>query len=169
MSKFDEMCGALATARKNWRAFRDRCYQDMGTLVHGFIQYCEIPEGQVEFRNLQEAKEGLHYTLPGAMHLADDGLWHLGLLLTLYTSTNAFPRQPLLIEFCVSEQSGRTMVKAGFEDKPRAIDLANQAERERFYDAIVGEIKNYFTTEPQLDDAASLKRIGFRSDVKNGD
>jgi hypothetical protein len=101
---------------------------------------------------------GHRYTLTGALHQSEvDGYWHIGLHIAL--SRLDF----IQIEFCLSEKDGKVMVKAGAEDKPRALDLSDEGQCRQFYDEIAEDIKRYFTSEPVLDEGASLRRIGFQS------
>jgi len=47
MTDYEEMCAAFAASRKAYFDYRDRCFSHMGTLVKGFIDYCQIPKDQV--------------------------------------------------------------------------------------------------------------------------
>jgi len=156
MSKFTEMGDAVASARKKWSDFRDRCWKDLDSIIKGFVEYCEIPREQVSFSPLDtDPEEGVQYAFAGAVHYAEDGYWHLGLVITL------IPFQPLLIELCVNDRDGKVAVKAGRDGKPRTINLQNPTERAAFYDEIVEDVKRYFTEEPDFNDAPSMRKIGF--------
>src|SRR5207248_11791401 len=149
MSRFDEMCDALRAARNDWTEFERRSFSNMGLLVDGFIKYCEIPKGHFEFRRLnEEPKSGTLYSLPGAMHFGKDDYWHLGLIVTLFTAPNELPQQRVLIELCLTEKGGKTVVRPGVDGLARQLDLRNQSECIDFYDEIVERVNQVFAARP---------------------
>jgi hypothetical protein len=161
VSKFKEMYECVLLARKKWSSYRESCWKNLGSLVNGFAAYCEIPKEQVGFLPLdKEPKEDTIYGLAGAVHLAEDGYWHLGLVITLD------PYQRVLIRICLREQDGVVMVKAGDVIKPRQLDLTNENQLKAFYDEIVDSVKRRFTEEPDFDDKPSLKKIGFAANTE---
>jgi len=100
---------------------------------------------------------GMLYNAIGASHFdPKDGYWYLGLLITLNT-------QRVLMRLALTERAGKVVVKTGTNDKPRELDLADEAQCRAFYDEIVEDIKRYFTAEPDFSETPSLRKIGFSS------
>jgi hypothetical protein len=158
MSKYTDLCEAVGQARQTWYKFRDGCLKDTVALVEGFAKYCEIPRENIFFSPLdKEPTERTNYMIPGAMHFGEDGFWHLGLGLI-------FSGQRVLLEICVSQRKGKTIVKLGTDGQHRELDLTQEGQRNAFYDEIIGKLNNYFVAEA-LDalDGTSTKKIGFHS------
>lgn len=155
-SKYEEMCDAAATARKNWMEHRDRCRQHMASLVAGMRSYCGIPNDGLNYLRWNEEmrlftgpEKGM-YSIVGAMTFDDVGDCRIGISIELPPSVVAFG-------LFVSEKDGNVNVKLG-PNKAVPIDLNNASQCNEFYDSIVDNIKRTFT-ETQKADADP---IGFQ-------
>jgi len=167
-SKYEEMCAVAAKARKDWLDYRQRCTQQMASLVHGLISCCEIPLDRVRFLRWKEDAEeegsytependGGNYTLPGAIVIDDDDLCRLGLCV-VFTPRGTYPERWASCGLCVYEKDGRVLAKVGNPRKATPIDLNDSQQREAFYSSIVESIKRSFA-EPQK---AGSEPLGFK-------
>jgi|SRR5580698_7484809 hypothetical protein len=157
MTKFEEMGQAVDEAGRKWGEFQSGCWMDMGKLVEGFAKYCGIPRDRFYFLPMDEdAEEKDGYTLPGAMHYANDGFWHLGLCLKLQAM------KAVLIEICLTRAKEKVLVKTGANGRTQELDLTNATECEAFYERMVNDVKSFYTTRVQaVLDNPSPVRIGF--------
>jgi hypothetical protein len=166
MSKYQEICAVAANSEKAWSHYEDTCGRHMSELVTGLVTYCEIPSDKVRFlrwngmtgeqRNYTAPDgEDEIYSLPGAIKYdRTDGYWHLGIVVTLSQL------QWVGFVLCVTEESGKPLVKFGGVGTPRRIGDSKQ--RDEFFDEIVGKLKqsyeNYRGPGP--------KNLGFKEGVK---
>ena len=167
MTKFEEMCEARAQCTKAWTDYRNRSYQNLGTLARGFMARCAIPDDCVSYAPLdKEAEPNRTYALPGAVHFdSSDLYWHLGIVLTLTEAKNSFPIPRALLEMAVREQSGKLLVKRGKDDKPQEIDLADKKQCDDFYDSIADRVKRFYAANPEnIPDDTTVRKIGFAAD-----
>jgi hypothetical protein len=167
-SKYEEMCAVAAKARKCWLDYRQRCTQQMASLVQGLVSYCEIPIDRVKYlRWKKDAEEdgsytependGGNYTLPGAIVIDDDGLCRLGLCVVL-TPRGTYPERWASFGFCVYEKDGKVLAKVGDAQKSSPIDLNDARQRQELYSGIVERIKRSFA-EPLK---AGSEPLGFQ-------
>lgn len=167
MSKYEELCGVATTKRKDWIAQRDRCWNYLGRLVHGFANYCGIPSDQLRFlrwngitgdgRAYLDAETGSRYALPGATVFDDeDGYYHLGLRILLSPS-NVLP--PMWVSFilCVTEKDGKLVARIGLVGEGHQIDLNDLNRCEKFYESIVEKLKESFQDSKKK----ANSKIGF--------
>jgi hypothetical protein len=101
----------------------------------------------------------------GAMHLDDDTFWHLGIVLTVHSE---FPRQDMLLSFCLKEHQNRITVKFSTEGVPRLIDLADDKQLFEFYDDVVTQLKSYLDSnlDTLLRGMKTSQKIGFLTDLR---
>lgn len=164
MSKFDEMCKAFGDARNTWIEYKDRCWQYITTLSTGFVKYCDIPQGHFAFVPAKGAEREKKYTPSDAIQFESDGYWHLGWRIELCESPNTFPYQPVVVTLALRvSESGKVMVKRGWEKEDREIDLGNENQCQAFYDGVVERIKEHFGRNPQdLGGDSRSGKIGFQ-------
>jgi hypothetical protein len=97
----------------------------------------------------------MRYTIPGSLHYEpSDGFWHLGLGLNI-------AGQRLLLEVCIASSKDKTRVRRGSDGPIREIDLANEGQRNAFYDEIAAWVMSYFDVELDPFDGTVTKKIGF--------
>jgi len=170
MTKYEEISAAAQQGRVEFVAYRDRSWQNLFTLVRGFINYCGIPDGQISFRrwngldgaerDYTRPEDGGMWTLPGAVEFDDeDNYWHLGIYVSL-TKPGLFPPNWFSFVLCVSEDKGQLMAKIGLVGRPQPVDPLNQPQLASFYDFIIGECLRLIK-EPRRSQPA--KEIGFET------
>jgi hypothetical protein len=165
MSKFEEMCKAFTDARNTWTAYRDRCFQHISTLSTGFVKYCEIPQGRFAFVPDKDSEADKQYSPHDAIQFDSDGYWHLGWRIGLFESPNSFPQRQVVVRFALKEsESGKVMVKRGWEQEAHELDLNNESQCREFYDSITDRIKEYYGRNPQDfgGDESRSNKMGFQ-------
>jgi hypothetical protein len=158
------MCKAFGDARNTWIEYKDRCWQHITTLSTGFVKYCDIPQGHFAFVPAKDSDPEKQYAPPDAIKFDSDGYWPLGWRITLYESPNTFPRQGVVVTLALRESEGsKVMVKRGWEQEPRELDLSNESQCQAFYDGVVERIREYFGRNPQdVGSDARSSKIGFQ-------
>jgi len=158
MSKYQEMEDAVNSVRQKWNSNQQASYKAAGIIVNGFEQFCQFPQGHIFLMPLdKEPKDGVKYSVVGAMHYEEDGFWHLGLGMTI--SAKRF-----VLNLGIMERNGKTVVKVFADGQPREFDLANETERNDLYDFMASKIVKWFDSSA-LDglDGATTKQIGFHN------
>ena len=169
MSKYEVMCQAAATARKNWYEYRDRAWGYIGTLLTGFYEYCDIPLDRITYlRWNEETGEGRRYTpadgnqdytLPGAIVFdPSDDYWHIGLSIPL-TPVGRYPQDRFGFVLCVREKDGAVYVRVFLKGQARQINVEDPISRATVYDEIVNHTIRFFR-----DTKKAEKEIGFAFD-----
>ena len=164
MSKFEELCKAYATSRKNYFDYRETCSKFAHTLVRGMVDYFGCPKGQVKFIPLnKEVESGSIYTVMGAIHLDDDTFWHLGVRLTLYKAPNIFPHQPFLLRLLIKKVDDYFTVKLRTEGPEFKVHEDKPDEFNSFYEFIFDLIKEDLEKGLQrfLEQNETVRKIGF--------
>jgi len=165
MSKFEDLCKSYKISRKKYFSYQNESYDFARNLVQGYIRYLDIPEEQFKFIPLdKEPKAGTNYTIFGAIHLAEDSFWNLGMQITLYSAPNEFPHQPVLIRFKFKKKSENVfVVKISDEDKEHSINIDSDNDFNDFYDYLQAQIQSHFEDGFQkfLEQTAPLRTIGF--------
>lgn len=164
MSKFSDICTAYSTSRTTYFEYRDRSFSFAGELIRRYVQYLEIPAERFRFVPLnEEPKPNTTYTLAGAIHLDDDTYWHLGLQIMIFTSSNAYPQQPVLIRFMFKAAEGGYHIRISENDDGHVIHAGNETEFTTFFDFLQLQIRQNFLTGLQcfLEQSAPLRTIGF--------
>jgi hypothetical protein len=169
MSKFDEMCKAFADARKSWFEYRDRSFANMAMLATGFINYCGFPQENVGYGTPDKNDLRDKKPLPFAMEFnSTDGYWHVDVYITVFEAPNIYPYHVLRFRLCLRESGGKLLVKRGWDDKPREIDLKDKSQCDDFYAGVVERVKEIFGRRPQdlaEDQSKSRTLIGFNLDA----
>ena len=164
MSKFDEMCEAYSTYRREYFEYEDECFKFANKLIVGMVNYFGIPKEQLKLvPALEEPKPNTGYYLKGAMQ-RDDAYWHVGVEVILYARPNLRPFYPLLIHLRIRKDDGKFIVKIFKEDPGHRIDMNSDSELEEFYDFVLQAVKDDFRDElQQLQEQRPVRRprIGF--------
>ena len=164
MSKFEDLCRAYATSRKNYFDYRDACLKFGTNLVNGMIDYFKCPREQVKFIPLKEdIKPNTMYSLLGAMDLDDDTFWHFGLGLTLYEAPNVFPQETALLPLLVKKVDDSFIVKFGTHGEEFKIHKDKPDEQTAFYEFVFRQIKESYEKALQrfLEQKETSRKIGF--------
>src|SRR5712672_2867541 len=92
MTKFEELCAAYSSVRREYGAYRHECMQFVGAMVAGLREYLGAPEGFVTLFAKGGSYAGRKVDGPAAaMHLADDTFWHFGVALDIYEDEGQMP------------------------------------------------------------------------------
>jgi hypothetical protein len=145
-SKYEEMCAAAESARKEWAGQSERCLGYMSTILSGFLDYCGILPDQISLLRWNEVtgpgqaylekREGGAYLLSDAIVFDEkDGYWHLGLAITV-SLCGVFPPSWFGFAVCVKEKDGQVVVKTGLDGMPRQLDLNQPSQCNAFYEGL---------------------------------
>jgi len=166
VSKFDEMCSTFAGEYNTFIDYRQRCWEHLAFIVKGFSDYCDIPIGSFRVVPPDEPKDENKNAVPLAAQFSNaDGLWHIGLVITLAeTPKHVFPRLHLMSEIALGKRDGKVVVKYGWADSPREIDLGDEVQCRAFYDGIVERIKVCLVKRPQdlIGKTTDKTPVGFK-------
>jgi len=167
MSKYDEMCAAAESARKEWFAKQERCWKCLFSLMGGLMNYCGVPDDRITYlrwnglngveRNYSRPEGGGSYTLPGATYFdEEDGFWHLGVHIALGPPGH-LPPTAVTFVLCVEDQAGHSMLKIGIDGNVGQMDPTDPTQVNAFCDRIFENVKQSFH-EPN---SPKRKSLGF--------
>ena len=167
MTKYEEMCEAAKSARKEFLAYQERCWGYFFSIIGGLEDHCGVPEDKITYlkwnglrdekRRYLAAEPGVTYALPGTIDYDEtDGFWHLGLRIVLGPD-NVVPKPWITFALCVKEQNQTPMVKMGINSKPQAVHLDDENARNQYCEIITEQVVKSFSnpTDP------GSKVIGF--------
>lgn len=166
MSKYDDICAAFGQSRRDYNSFRDDCYaigiQFYGRLIRNF----EIPADRIHPWPLEGQPDvSRRYTVPGAMHLAEDGLWHLGIALLVYEGNNIHPRENVMMDISIKKQGDNFIVSIVGTRLSYTVSADSNFETifDPFFDQILEEILREYEGGLQrfMEQSISTRRIGF--------
>lgn len=163
MTRFEELCASYATARKNFFGYREACWGIASTLVKGMIEYFQCPEDVVTLVPLNEEVTPGRYTIPGAMHFADDSFWHLGVKFRIYQAPNTHPQEEFLIDFHIKKLNDFFLVKMGPDSAEFKVHADRKEEFEEIYAWLYKRLKEYHAEGYQrmIEGEAAQIKIGF--------
>jgi hypothetical protein len=168
MTKYEDMCTAAKTAKDEFFAYRQRCWNYFGSVVEGLQMHCGVPSETITYlkwngqqgdaRSYSPPSDSptARYTLPGAINYDEaDGFWHLGLNINL--SPNAYPVRHISFLLCANEQNGIPMMRMGLDEKPQMVPFEHVIARDMFCDRLMERLTQVFR-EPIK---PATKKIGF--------
>ncbi|HVI92888.1 MAG TPA: hypothetical protein VM753_02730 [Anaeromyxobacter sp.] len=141
MSRYEDLCRSLQSARARFAGYRSECVLFAATLSRGFAEYASWPRELVTHEPV--AGEGLGMPtakIEDAMHLDQDGFWHFGLRLALEEPKG---RDSILLRVRFKKLETRYIVSLfGFEDFEVAQPTADQLQP--MYDSILNAVKRHY-------------------------
>lgn len=166
MSKYDEICQAYSKSRRTFRNYEETCRNFARDLVAGLVDYLDWPrENEISYIPLGDEEEfdpnNRFYALAGAMNIDDQSFWHFGVELTVHEpNTGAHPIS-FIISFFIKKVGPYFIVKLGPKGKEIKIPESKQHELEPFYDAVFGQILDFFNRKYYQAVAREEKHFGF--------
>jgi hypothetical protein len=162
VTKFEEMCKAFTDARTYWFAYRDRSSANLAILASEFLKYCDLPRGNVRYGTPGKELEG-DMPIPAVVEFdPNTGYWQVNIYVTLYEAPNIYPHHQTRFRLALCESDNKTLVKLGWEKKPREIDVTDKGQRDEFYADIVVHFKQFFDRRPQVQEVKG--NLGFTLD-----
>ena len=161
MSKFTDLCDAYNAARRSTLAYHARSCGFGAELIQRFRDYLEIPTGNFRVVPLhEEALEGRQYSIASAMHMHDDGYWHLGGRLTL--DPEGAPKQVIVLRFMFKGAEGGYLVKMSPEGFDHAIRSGDEASFAQFFESVQTAITDYYAGSSERGvDPSTTNTFGF--------
>lgn len=161
----------MQKAYHDWKAgrrtYQDECYGFAATIRNGLVAYSGCPDKNIEFFPPSkgfdaDAQPKTFFTQAGAMEIADDGFWRLGVALLL-TPTRAVLHYIINLK----KVSNRFLLKLeGFEKEFDAGE-DNEAALQPFFEFMISiAVENYRDGLRQFVEQDSRKPIGFTATAR---
>jgi len=142
MSKFDELCQAYVSAKKDFLARRAAAVSFAAGLLAGMEAHLGCPPFQLYFLpHNREASSTKTRTADGAVWLDDDGLWRFSMALCLretqdMSRKDAIP-QTVRFEMAVRPtETGYTVKLKGWDDEFSLPSADGSGEHAAFYESV---------------------------------
>ena len=141
MSRYEDLCRSLQSARARFAGYRSECVLFAATLSRGFAEYASWPRELVTHEPV--AGEGLGMPtakIEDAMHLDQDGFWHFGLRLALEEPKG---RDSILLRVRFKKLETRYIVSLfGFEDFEVAAPTPEALQP--IYESILNAVRRHY-------------------------
>ncbi|PID85311.1 MAG: hypothetical protein CSB13_08680 [Chloroflexi bacterium] len=150
-TKYDELCQAYRTSRKNLLIYQDECQVFARDIVNGMIEYFEWPTSQeITYIPLGEGIDPSNrfYAISAAMQMDDDSFWHFGLELSVEEPGGSYPL-PFLLSFFIKKIGNVFVVKLGPKGKEFKIPENRRRDLEPLYDIVFKHITHFFNYKYQ--------------------
>ncbi|HEX9308783.1 MAG TPA: hypothetical protein VF894_14915 [Anaeromyxobacter sp.] len=139
-SRYQDLCKSMAEARARFGAYRSECFFFAATLARGFAEYSGWPREQVGYEPVVAAGGAPTPRIEDAMHLDQDGFWHLGLRLMLEEPKG---KGSILLNVRFKKLETRYIISlVGFEDFEVAAPTPEALQP--IYDSILNAVKRHF-------------------------
>jgi hypothetical protein len=164
MTPYQKLCHALNQANTDYSAYRQESFSFGLKFAAHFKAFLCAPEGSLRYVPLEKDDDNnTGYTVMGAMHMEEDGFWHLGMILLLEANGRPGHEIKLHIRFKREGDAFRVgpfidhdefVVQPEFEDSFRPV-----------FHCIVKAIDNYFLIgrNGQLEKSGPMRSIGFHA------
>ncbi len=147
MSKYQELCKALETARGNFSGYRSDCVFFAANFTRGFTEYTGWPRENLAYEAAYEGVAGpgeatITQKPEDAMHLDEDAYWHFGLRLVVAADAKTHDVIKLRVRFKKLET--RYIISLfGFEDFEVPAPVTTD-ELHPVYDAILNAVRRHY-------------------------
>jgi hypothetical protein len=139
-SRYEDLCKSLAEARSRFGAYRSECFFFAATLARGFTEYSGWPREQVAYEPVAAPGASPTAKVEDAMHLDQDGFWHLGLRVTIAEPKG---KGSILLHVRFKKLETRYIISlVGFEDFEVAAPTPEALQP--IYDSILNAVKRHF-------------------------
>ena len=164
MTPYQQLCQALGSANSDYSAYREQSFNFALKLAAGLKAHLQAPEGTLRYVPLDKDDDGsTGYTVMGAMHIGEDGFWHLGVILRLEATGYRGHEIKLHLRFM---RQGDAFKIIPFTDHDEfVVQPATEESFRPVYLCIVQAIDNYFRSglTRQLEKSGSMRSIGFHA------
>jgi hypothetical protein len=142
VSRYRQLCDALAHARAARAAQRDECFAFIERFVQGLIRFLNIPAEHVRLAPADGARDAGPLTVSAASSLAEDGFWNTGLHLTICAEAAGTPSVAVPLVLHIKKQETRFLFKL-FSEGPE-IEIADGpgADPSPAYDFVFQQLLN---------------------------
>lgn len=146
MTRFEELCGSFANARKRYFNYEKDCMEFGEKMVDGLVKYLECPPEQVNYYPPdKESDPNVSYNIHGATVLGEDGFWHVGIGIGIYEAPNVRPQENVRSTLLIKKEDGRFTVKYGRESKDEyRICEDDKEDFDKFYGHVFEEVKELY-------------------------
>lgn len=164
MSKFDDLVEAYKNAREDYINYENLCYEFMIKLLNKLIDFWQCPKEYITWIPLDvDVKPNDKYSIPGAMTLKEDGSWHLGLVINLYSKSDVYPQDRILLNIGLKMVGESFMVKLGNWENELTIHNDKEEEFLAFFNKVHQTLIDYYGEgiKDFLKNEVSTREIGF--------
>ncbi|WP_242392981.1 hypothetical protein [Anaeromyxobacter oryzisoli] len=140
-SRYQDLCESLETARSRFAAYRSECVLFAATLSRGLVDHASWPRELISYEPLGGATPGEPTEkIEDAMHLDEDGFWHVGLRLALEVPKG---RDSILLRVRFKKLETRYIISLfGFEDFEVAAPTPEALEP--IYESVLNALKRHY-------------------------
>ena len=164
MTPYAQLCQALSTANADYSAYREQSFNFALKFAIGLKAFLGAPDHSLRYVPLEKNDdENKGYSVMGAMHMGDDGFWHLGAILRLESS--GYPSHEIKLHIRFKRQDDAFKV-VPFSDHDEFLVQPDQEDSFRpVFLCIVQAIDNHFRSglNRQLEKSGPMRSIGFHA------
>lgn len=169
MNKYDQLCEAYSKNMKDFKNYKQECYQLALRLREAVIDYYQIPDGRIRLRSKEDPKI-LTDDVYEAMDMQKDTYWHIRFAISLQCMKEDFPDENITFEACIKKTRDGFLLKLPKETEfiIRQNEEGNYNFQD-FLDFLFMFLKGFYESELErfLTNGESSKEhapIGFRFD-----
>ncbi|MCP4359660.1 MAG: hypothetical protein GY796_16765 [Chloroflexi bacterium] len=163
MTKYNELAQIYRESRQSFRKYEETCATFARELVDGFLDYMEWPRNQ-EINYLAVGEEtdpdNKFFALGKAMQMDMESFWHFGIELRIQEASGLHPIS-LVLSFFIKKTGPHFIVKLGANGREIKIPESKRGELNPFFDAIYGQIKEFFAKRYIQAITGNEKEFGF--------
>lgn len=133
---YQDLCAAFAEDRNNWTEYRHEVYQVFGTMFGVLQKKLQLPNGEegtlarVLPADESRVKQGMRYSVPGAVGFTEDGWANMGFQLTLREGPGVFPQRTYCFILWLRKRKENWLFKAFANDAE--FDLGKRPDESSF-------------------------------------
>jgi len=163
MTKYNELAHIYRDSRQSFRKYEETCATFARELVDGFLDYMGWPRNQ-EINYLAVGEEidadNKFFALSGAMQMDVESFWRFGVELRIQETSGSHPIS-LVLHFFIKKVGPHFIVKLGAKGREIKIPESKRGELKPFYDAVYGQIKEFFAKQYIQAITGNEKEFGF--------
>lgn len=173
MNKYEQLCQSYSKNMKDFKLYKEECYQFAVQLRDAIIDYYVIPKDRLRFRSKEDPKI-LTDDIYMAMEMQKDTFWHVRFAINLQCLKEDFPDENITFEACIRKTISNTFIlKLPKETEFIVHQKDGRFQFEEFMDFLFIFLKSFY--ESELDRFLTTGHlpknqapIGFRFDPLEG-
>ena len=109
MNRYEQLCESYSKNMKDFKNYKQECYQLALQLRDAIIDYYSIPKGRLRLRTKEDPKV-LTDDIYAAMDMQKDTFWHVRFAINLQCMKNDFPDENITFEACIKKTINNTFI-----------------------------------------------------------
>ncbi len=168
MNKYNQLCDAYSKNMKDFKSYKQECYQLALRLREAVSEYYQIPEGRIRLRSKEDPKI-LTDDVYEAMDMQKDTYWHIRFAINLQCMKEEFPDENITFEACIKKARDSFLIKLPKETEFILKEVNGNYNFQEFLDFLFLFLKGFYENELErfLTNGETRKEqapIGFRFD-----